>query len=882
VPAWLNRSFAFFRNLLRTRQVEDDLDEEVRLWFDTQVERGIARGLSPDEARRVARVEFEGPEQVKQYVREERMGASFETVLQDFRYAWRVLRKSPGFTFFAVLTIALALGANAAIFSLVDGVLLKSTGYPEPERIVQIWERHPSGGRNGIAPANYIDWAQQSQSFEAMAAMSGAAMSYSGGGAPRSLRAGIVSAPFFDVFGVKAVLGRTFAKEEDQRGKEKVVVLTHRLWMNQFGGDVSLVGRTILLNGEPYSVIGVLPGSSEFDRRSEDIWVPLAFPAKVARSYHNLRAVARLKPGVSFEQAQAEMTSIAEGIAERYPAEKKGWGAAVDRYLDRLVGPQLRLSLKVLMWAVAAVLLIGCANLANLLMARATLRSREIAMRMAMGAGRGRVIRLLLAESLLLSACGAAAGFALGKALLTGLLTLLPPFFLPSESNVEMDGRVLLFLAAVTILTSIAFGLAPAIQASRGQAADALKEGGRSSSAGRGKLVARNIFVGVQVAAAFILLVGGGLLLRSFERLMSVDTGYETEGLIAAYLPMANESEAEATRLTQYINRILEEVRTVPGVREVAVATGLPLRGWGDNMPFRLADKPNERVGSGFKIVTPRYFQALGLKLLAGRFLDERDTAGSPHVVVVNESFVKRYHPNESAIGKRILVEKILPNRRGLGPDTAWEIVGVVADEKGYGLESPTDVGAYASFAQDPVVGLGLVARGAGEGSVLIKAVQQALAKVNKDQVLDRAATVTQMKMDSMMSRRLTTSLLAGFALLAMLLACAGIYGVLSFVTARRTQELGIRSAMGASQWDLIRMVIGGGALPVIAGIIVGFGGSIWLGRLIETMLFAVKPFDVPTLAAVSMLFICVALVACFAPAWRASRVDPMTALRQE
>ena len=299
-------------------------------------------------------------------------------------------------------------------------------------------------------------------------------------------------------------------------------------------------------------------------------------------------------------------------------------------------------------------------------------------------------------------------------------------------------------------------------------------------------------------------------------------------------------------------------------------------------MPFRMADQPGERVGSGFKIVTARYFQALGLRLTAGRFLDERDTQGSPLVVVVNESFVRRYSPNTSAIGRRMLVEKILPNRRGLGPEEAWEIVGVVADEKGTGLENPTDIGAYASFAQNPVVGLGLVARGSGEGGALIKAVQQAVARVNKDQVLDRAATVTQMKMDSMVSRRLTTSLLAGFALLAMLLACAGIYGVLSFVTARRTQELGIRAAMGASQSDLIRMVIGGGSLPVAAGIVAGLGGAMWLGRFIRTMLFATEPLDVPTLMGVSVLFLFVAFLACLVPAWRASRVDPMTALRQE
>ena len=471
------------------------------------------------------------------------MGTFIETFSQDLRYATRVLRRDPGFTFFAVITIALALGANAAIFSLVDGVLLKPAGYPEPERIVQVWEKHPGGGRNGIAPANYIDWTRLSRSFESMAAQTGAAMSYlssDSASLPISLRVGVVSAPYFDVFGVKAALGRTFAPDEDQRGHEKVAVLTHRFWQSLLGGDDRVVGRPILLNGEPYTVIGVLPGANEFDRRSNDLWIPLAFPPQVPRNYHSYGAVARLKRGVSVEQAQADMSAIAAGIAERYPDVKKGWGAIVDRYIDRMVGDQTRLSLTILMWAVAAVLLIGCANLANLLMARATLRSREIALRLAIGAGRGRVVRMLLTESLLLSLVGGIVGLALGYGLLRLIQSLMPPFILPPEANVAMDLRVLLFLAGATLFTCVAVGLAPALAASNKGTAESLKEGGRSNTSDRAKVLARNLFVGAQVAVAFILLVGGGLLVRSFQRLMNVETGFESEGLIAAYLPLAD------------------------------------------------------------------------------------------------------------------------------------------------------------------------------------------------------------------------------------------------------------------------------------------------------------------------------------------------------
>jgi putative ABC transport system permease protein len=818
------------------------------------------------------------------------VNTTLATTLQDLRYAVRVLRRNPGFTFFAVLTIALGLGANAAIFSLVDGVLLKSIGYPEPERIVQLWERPPRGLRNGIAGANYLDWVEQSRSFEAMAAQTGGTMSYSpvseagvaNTAEPRSIRVAFVSAPYFDVFGTKAAIGRTFARDEDQRGKEKVTVISHRLWLNLFAADPTIVGRNILLNGEPYTVVGVLAGNNEFDRRAAELWVPLAFPPNPARDYHYLSAIARLKRGVSFEQAQAEMSAIADGIATRYPDVKKGWGATLDRYVERVVNPQLRLSLIVLMTAVVAVLLIGCANLANLLMARATLRSREIALRLALGARRSRVIRMLLTESLLLATLGAALGVALGYGLLRWIQSLLPPFYFPAEVSIAMDGRVLLFLMIVTVFTSVAFGLSPALQASRRGPVESLKEGGRSSSAGRRAVYTRHVFVAVQVAAAFILLAGAGLMIRSFQRVLDVDTGYNTEGIVAAYLPLPMERNPEAVSLAQYVTQILDEVRAVPGVREAAVATAIPLRGWGDGMPFRLPENPDEIVGTGFKIVTPGYFQALGLRVVAGRLLEDRDRAGSLPVVVVNESFVQRYYPKQNVLGKRVLVEQILPTRRGLGPQVAWEIVGVVVDEKGSGLESANDVGAYAAFAQSPVVGLGLVARGAGDSGLLIKSIQRAVLRVNKTQVLDRPTTVAQLKADSMVGRRMPTMLLGGFALLAMLLACAGIYGVLSFVTASRTQELGIRAALGASRADLVRLVLGSGAAPVIAGLIVGLAGAIGLARFIQSMLFQTSPLDPLSLAGVSLLFLAVALTACFVPAWRASRLDPMSALRQD
>jgi putative ABC transport system permease protein len=878
---WLSRTRHLLRRLLRRAQVEQELDDEVQGYLEALVERGVASGLAPDEARRRARLAMEGAEQVKQQVREARVAAWLETTFQDLRQGWRGLRRSPGFTAFAALTIALCLGANAAMFSLVDGVLLKSIEYPEPERIVQLWEKPPRGARNGISAANYLDWAAQSRSFEAIAAQAGAHMTYTDGGEPRSVRVGRVSAGYFDVFAARPALGRTFARDEDQPDRAAVAVLSHRGWIELGGGDPGIVGRGIRLDGRTHTVIGVLPGDGVFDRRQVEAWVPLTFPAQVARDYHYLLAFARLKRGVTLEQAQAEMSLIAGRIAEQYPAIKRGWGATVDRLVDLLVRPQTRLSLVVLMVTVVVVLLIGCANLANLMMARATLRGREIAVRLALGARRGRLIRMLLTESLLLAGCGLVLGIGLGRLLLAWIQGLLPPGYLPAEARIALDGRVLLFLAGATVLTTVGFGLAPALRASRGAASDALKEGARGASAGRRKLRARHVFVAAQVAVAFVLLVGAGLLVRSLRRVLDVDLGYRTEGLVAGQLPLAME-DPDPGVLGRYVQRLLEAVRAEPGIQAAAVATALPLRGWGDSMPMFLPGRLDDRRSTGFKVVSHGYFQTLGLRLLAGRLLDGRDTAGSAPVVVVNQSFVKQHFPDQDPLGKAILIQRLLPARRGLGPRQSWEIVGVVADEKARGPESPTDVGAYASYAQVPVVGVGLVARGSGDGAAVIAGVRRALARVDRSQMLASPLTLDELRQRSLMGRRLPTMLLGAFALLALLLACAGIYGVLSFVTARRTQEMGIRAALGATRAALLRLVLVGGAAPVLAGIALGLAGALGLTRVLESLLFATSPTDVPNLVAVSALFLLVALAACLVPAWRAAAVPPMVALREE
>ncbi len=716
-----------------------------------------------------------------------------------------------------------------------------------------------------------------------MAAITGKGVTFTGGGEPRQLRATQVTAPYFDILGVRPALGRTFAPGEDERGSDHVVVLTYQAWQSMFGGDPTLVGKDMLLDGEKYTLVGVL-AAGEFDRRRTDAFLPLSFPPDAVRNFHYMGAIARLKPGVSLEQAQAEMSGIAARIAEQYPAIKKDWGATVDRWVDRLVGPQLQLSLQVLMAAVGAVLLIGCANLANLLLARGTLRSRELAVRTALGAGRWRLMRQLLTESLLLSSLGGIAGLALGVLMFRGIRSQLPPYFLPAQAEVGIDLRVTLFLAGLTLLTGVLFGLAPALQASRRDPLESLKEGGRGSAGSHRRLWLRNSLVVSQVALAFVLLCGAGLLLRSFDRLTNVDPGFDATNVVTMTFPMVMEKDTDGARLTAYVNEAIETARAVPGVQEAAVTSALPMQGWGFGMPFRVQGQTVEasrRPACFFKMVTPGYFGALGMKLKKGRALSPGDVKGTLPVAVVNETFAGRHLANGDPIGQRVLIEEIITGKRELGPEVPWEVVGVVADEKVGSLDS-TSAGVYVSYAQSPIVGLSLLARGSGKPDQLIRSIQQAIWRINKSQALPDARTLEQIKVESTGATRLRTLLLAVFAGLALLLAAIGIYGVLSYVTAQRTQELGVRAALGASASDLVRLVIRGGTTPVVAGLAIGGYGALALTRLLQGLLYETSPTDPATMLAVSAVLLPVALLACYLPARRASRVDPMTALRTE
>lgn len=813
-----------------------------------------------------------------------------ENILQDLSYAFRTLRRSPAFTIVAILTLAIGIGANTAIFSFVDGVLLKPLPYANADRIVRVLEKPPGepDARNGISTLNFLDWQRQNTVFEYMAARTGGSVTLTGVANPVQLRGARMSAHGFDIFGVRAVLGRTFAPDEDQPGKHRVAVLSNTLWKTQFGGDRDIVGRTIQLDNEPYVVIGILPEGGAFDRSFSQIYRPLVFePQSMTRNFHWFGAMALLKPGVTLEKAQAEMNAIGARIAQDFPDSNKGWGVAVDSFADTVVGTRLRRSLYVLLSAVGLVLLIACANLANLTLARSTGRDREVAIRASIGAGRGRLIQQLLTESVLLSLIGGTLGIALGYALMAALKAAVPPFSLPAEANVTLDVRVLLFAVGLSVLTGLVFGLAPAIQATRPNLTGAMKEGTRGSGTGTGKHRLRSALVVTEVALAFLLLTGSGLLIRSFFEMQQVDTGFNSENVLTARLPIADKQFPNPDQLNAYLRQVVSSVEGIPGVRDVALTSALPLQGWGYGMPFQIADKPivdrANRKPCFFKMVTPSYFSTIGMTLKQGRALGERDTKGTAPVTVINETMKLKYFANEDPIGKRILIQEIVPGKAQLGPEIPWEIVGVVKDEKVGNLDSAEgSPGMYVTNEQSPTFGQALLVRASMDPLHLQRAITEAVHQVNKDQALPEMRTLDQIKTESLANNRLNSIMLAGFATVALLLSAIGIYGVISYSVVQRTHEIGIRSALGASTGNVLALIMKHGLLMAAAGLAIGFVAALALTRLLATLLFGVGARDPLTIAAVGGILALVAMFASYVPARRATKVDPMICLRYE
>ncbi len=804
----------------------------------------------------------------------------------DVRYALRALRNSPGFAAVAIVTIALAVGSNTAIFSFVNGMVLNPLPYPDADRIVRVLERRPDGGLNSVSTLNYLDWAEQNTVFEVISPRTGWTATWTGGEEPLQLQGGRGTTDFFKIYGLRAAHGRLFAPGEDELGNDKVVVLTHTFWETRFGADPKAVGSSIVLNGDPHEIIGVLE-AGVFDRDAAQIWKPLAFePSNMTRDFHWFGVFAKLKPGVTLEQARAEMDVIGKRIAAEYPAIKQGWSVGVDRAEDVSGGPQLRTAVVVMFAATAFVVLIGCANLASLALARGVAREREIAVRAALGASRWRLARQFLTENVLIAICGGIVGIGVGFATMKWIETLIPPFSFPAELAPRMDGTAMLFAFAVAVATGVLFVLAPAIQATRPNLTGGMKEGGHGSTSGSGGRRMRSSLVVAEVALAFVLLVGAGLMMRSVFSLLDVDPGYDSSNVLTAALPVATTQYPDPVALNAYLDAIRASVEGAPGITGVAMTTALPLQGWGYGMPYQVAGRDvvdrARRPAAFFKIITPSYFATLGINLRKGHTLSETDRGGSPPVAVINETFAKREFADADPIGQRLLVQQIIPGQTGLGEEIGWEIVGVIADEKIGGLDDTGSGGMYVSYRQSPNYGMRLAVRGAIDAERLQGTVRAAIDSVNKDQALSRVLTLEQIERDSMSAERVQSILYGVFATIALLLAAVGIYGVISYSVVQRTHEMGIRSALGASGVTLRRLVFRGGMRLAVIGLVVGLAGALGVTRVMASILSGVSPRDPLTLAAVAVVLAVVAAVACFIPAQRVTRVAPNTALRYQ
>ncbi|HEV2864460.1 MAG TPA: ABC transporter permease [Pyrinomonadaceae bacterium] len=808
------------------------------------------------------------------------------TLLQDIRYAARVLAKSPGFTAVAVLALALGVGANTAIFSVVKGVLLSPLPYPEPERLVWVWESNATNGilKEPASLPNYNDWRTQAQGFDGLAAFSKAALSLTAEGQePERIPSGVVSANFLDVLGVAPAQGRGFAPEENTPGQNRVVVLSHGLWQRRFGGDPKIVGRPITLNGNPYTVVGILPPSFREPvpgpRSTWEMVIPLGFNFEQAgRRSDYLSVVGRLKRGVTPEQGRAELSAIAGRLAEQYPATNAGWGVMVLSLHERIVGDVER-PLWLLMGVVGFLLLIACANVANLMLARSASRRQEIAIRTALGAGRWRIARQLLTESVLIALAGGAVGSLLAM-WGTDALVALSPGNIPRLSEVGLDWKVLGFALALSLATGLLFGLAPALLASSPNLSGSLKEGGgRGSTEGsRGKRL-RSALVVAEIALALVLLAGAGLMARSFAVLQHVDPGFKGDRVLTADLSLPAAKYKENPQVVNFFGQLAGRVAALPGVEKAAAVSALPLAGGVDMIAFSIEGRPEppaEQVWDAeYRVVTPGYFETLSIPLIRGETITERHTADQPAVTVINETMARKFWPNEDPIGKRI----------NLGnPETSpWRtVIGVVRDTKHEGLDKEAYAQMYAPFAQFPRRSMTVVARTAGDPLGLVAGVRREVAAIDKDQPLSNALTMERVLADSVARQRFQMTLTLIFAGVGLLLAAVGIYGVVSYTVAQRTHEFGVRIALGAQGRDVLGLVVRHGIVLAAAGVGVGLLGSLLLARLLSSLLYGVSTSDPLTFAGVSLLLTGVALLACYVPARRATRVDPLTALRHE
>jgi len=881
---------------------ETAIVEELSQHLEDRYAESLASGATPEEASRAALAELSASDVLQQELRRverpvthepavsgARRRNMFGALWQDIRYGLRMLRKSPGFTVVAVFTLALGIGANTAIFSVINGVLLKPPPFPEPERLVTVWERYPAQGieQNDPAAANYADWKAQSQSFDSLAMFSWVkGINLTGGDEPVRVLNASVTANLFQALRVTPKLGRVFTAEEETPGRDQVVILSYNLWKSRFGGDPAVVGKTVSLDARSCAVVGVMPQGFVFPggtgiNPTVDLWRPLALSTKDRqdRSWHDYQVIGRLKPGVSLDQARAEMDALQMRIQKANPSTSAGTHCKLIALREQSVGG-VRRALLVLFGAVAFVLLIGCANVANLLLARAASRQREFAIRSALGAGPWPIIRQLLTESILLALFGAGLGALLAvwgvKALMTGVDSQIAATT-PGWNEIGVNGAALGFTLFVAVFTGIVFGLAPAFQTARLDATAALKDEGRGSTAGLRHNRLRSALVVVEIALASALLVGAGLLAQSFLKLQRVPPGFNPSRVLTFELGLPKVRFEEQLLRASLVERATNRLKALPGVEAAGATHKLPLSGEGTNLGFEIEGRPPLQPGqfqtAEVTSVTPDYLKAAQITLREGRTFDTRDTRGGPQVCLINQTLANHYFPNENPIGKRI-VQMLDTN--------GWEIVGVYQDVKHHALQEPARSGILVPYAQRPLgYTVSIVLRASGDPLSLASSVSAAVRETDKDLPIAKMRTMESVVSSSIAQPRFRSMLLSLFGALAVALAAVGVYGVISFSVTQRTREFGIRMALGAQTGDVLRLVVREGMLLVAFGIGLGIAGALGLTRVIASLLFGVKPTDPVTFVAVAALLGGIGLLACVIPARRATKVDPMEALRR-
>jgi putative ABC transport system permease protein len=803
---------------------------------------------------------------------------------RELIFGLRLLWKNPGFTAVAVLALALGIGANTAIFSVVYATLLAPLPYDQPDRIVMVWSK-VNGSRNGVSAGDFLDWQRQNTVFDSIAAWTGGQMSLSSSAHPEQVNAEPCTPGFLHVLGQPFLLGRDFLPEEGQLGKELETILTYKLWKNRFGGDRHIVGQQIRMDGKQYTVVGVLaPGAT--DRVQSQLYVPLAFkPEFINHEFHWILVMARLKPGVTVAQANANMDSVTRQIAADNPKSNQGWGATVEPLQNDFLSRNVVRALWILLGAVAFVLLIACANVANLLLARGTARQKEIAVRGALGATRGQLFFQFLTESVTLASIGGALGIFLAWVFLKAIVALMPPFTLPSEADVTLNVPVLLFTVAATMVSGILFGCAPALQAARLNLNDTLKEGGRSGS-GAGKHKLRYALVLAEFALALTLLAGAGMTIHSVWHLTHVDMGFHTDHILTFNLPVPIDRLKGAEEINAFYRQLIERVQSVPGIVSASVSTGMPVQGTNFGMPFDIAGKAvadrSQRPGAGFNMVTPGYFQTFGIRMAKGRAFSEADIAGGARVAIVNSTLVKKYFPNVDPLTQRLMIEQIVPATAKLGDAVEWQIVGVYENVRNGGPQGDGFPEIDVPFAQSPEPGAYMAVRTATQPESMTQTIAGVIQSVDPDLPMADVKSMDQMLNDSMGGDRFGAVLFGTFAGVALILAAFGIYGVMSFAVAQRTHEIGLRMALGAAPSQVLGLILREGMTLGAIGLGIGFLGAWGVGRLMTGLVYGTGSFDLPAFSAVAAVLMLSALLACYVPAHRATQVDPMAALRRD